>query len=289
MEADLNDLRWKKFDVLDDGFVCLVDYMGNDFSIVQAARVSYGAGTKHVSTDRTLIRYLMRHRHTTPFEMVELKFLVRVPMYIWRQWVRHRTASINEYSMRYSIAIDSVHKTSPQGWRKQSETNKQGSSGFLIEARGKELCEDEQALQEHAARVYKKRLIFNVAREQARKDLPLSTYTEAYWKINLHNLLHFLELRLHHSAQEEIREYAKTIAENIVAPLFPLTWEAFNDYRLEGVTLSRLDIETIQNLIKNRYELEDIFEAQPEEWKTLNKCREREECIEKLKKLGIIQ
>lgn len=289
MEENSQDIRWKKFDVLDDGFVCLVDYMGDDSSIVQAARVSYGDGTKHVSTDRALIRYLMRHRHTTPFEMAELKFLVRVPMDIWRQWVRHRTASINEYSTRYSIAINSAHKTSPRGWRKQSETNKQGSSGFLSETLGEELCKDERALQEHAAQVYRKRLLLNVAREQARKDLPLSTYTEAYWKIDLHNLLHFLELRLHPSAQEEIREYARTIAENIVAPLFPLTWEAFDDYRLKGITLSRLDIETIQNLIKSPYELEAALEAQPEEWKGANKCREREECIEKLKKLGIIK
>ena len=130
-QALLNELRWKKFPVLDDGFVCLVDIMGDDSSIVQAARVSYGEGTKKASDDRTLIRYLLRHRHTTPFEMVELKFLVRVPMDCWRQWIRHRTANVNEYSTRYSIAIDSTQTTPVDEWRSQSQTNRQGSESYL--------------------------------------------------------------------------------------------------------------------------------------------------------------
>ncbi|MGQ9564833.1 MAG: FAD-dependent thymidylate synthase, partial [Thermogutta sp.] len=245
----VEQLRWRKFPVLDSGFVCLVDVMGDDSAIVQAARVSYGEGTKKVSDDRTLIRYLMRHRHTTPFEMAEVKLLVRVPMDIWRQWIRHRTASVNEYSTRYSIAIETAHQTSPDKWRKQSTTNRQGSEGFLDEQTGRVLSREEQELQEHARQVYKRRLGLGVAREQARKDLPLSTYTEAYWKIDLHNLLHFLELRMDKHAQWEIAEYARVIGREIVAPLFPLTWEAFLDYRIEGLTLTRLDCEVISRLV----------------------------------------
>jgi thymidylate synthase (FAD) len=156
-QALLNELRWKKFPVLDDGFVCLVDIMGDDSSIVQAARVSYGEGTKKASDDRTLIRYLLRHRHTTPFEMVELKFLVRVPMDCWRQWIRHRTANVNEYSTRYSIAIDSTQTTPVDEWRSQSQTNRQGSESYLPADVGERLTATERELQEHTRRVYQER------------------------------------------------------------------------------------------------------------------------------------
>src|ERR1700719_1108228 len=142
----VEELRWKKFPVLDDGFVCLVDLMGDDGSVVQAARVSYGEGTKRVSDDRTLIRYLMRHRHTTPFEMAEIKLLVRVPMDCWRQWIRHRTASVNEYSTRYSEAIDAAQKTPPDSWREQSAGNRQGSGGCLEIEAGEELSRAEADL-----------------------------------------------------------------------------------------------------------------------------------------------
>ena len=143
-------LRWKKFPVLNEGFVCLVDVMGDDASIVQAARVSYGEGTRRVSDDRTLIRYLMRHQHTTPFEMAELKLLVRVPMDCWRQWIRHRTASINEYSTRYSVAIDAAQTTSADAWRLQSASNRQGSEGFLDPHAGTDLTAEEAAFQGQA-------------------------------------------------------------------------------------------------------------------------------------------
>jgi len=288
----VEQLRWRKFPVLDDGFVCLVDVMGDDSAIVQAARVSYGAGTKKVSDDRTLIRYLMRHRHTTPFEMAEIKLLVRVPMDIWRQWIRHRTASVNEYSTRYSIAIDTAHQTAPEMWRKQSMTNRQGSEGFLDQQTGAELSREEKELQEHARRVYQHRLQLGVAREQARKDLPLSTYTEAYWKIDLHNLLHFLELRMDRHAQWEIGQYARVIANEIVAPLFPMTWEAFVDYRLQGMSLSRLDCEVIARLVsQGRVPADEsaFLEAQDPGWRELSRCRERDECLEKLKRLGIVR
>lgn len=289
------DLRWKKWPVLDDGFVCLVDCMGDDAAVVQAARVSYGEGTKKVSSDRGLIRYLMRHWHTTPFEMAELKFLVRVPMDCWRQWVRHRTASVNEYSTRYSLAIDAKQKTTADAWRTQSQSNRQGSEGVLPEDVGKELTERESELQEHAQTEYQYRLEQGVAREQARKDLPLSTYTEAYWKVDLHNLLHFLRLRMDAHAQAEIRAYAETIGREIVKPLFPLVWEAFEDYRLESLQLTRLDIGVIQRLHallreqgKSQASEEDFLAAQDPTWVEMKRCRERDECREKLVLLGLL-
>lgn len=233
---ELDAVLGQKFPVLDDGFVVPVDYLGNDSAIVQAARVSYGAGTKKVHEDRGLIRYLMRHRHTTPFEMCEIKFHVRVPMDCWRQWIRHRTASVNEYSTRYSEAIDSCQVTPRDKWRAQSQTNKQGSAKFIGPDRGIFLSGQEQDLHKKAHEVYQQRLKVGVAREQARKDLPLSTYTEAYWKIDLHNLLHFLSLRMDSHAQFEIRQYANQIGE-LVKLWVPMAWEAFTDYRLGGITL----------------------------------------------------
>ena len=227
--------------VLDAGFVRVVDYMGDDSAIVQAARVSYGKGTKRVSEDRTLIRYLMRHAHTTPFEMCEIKLHVRVPMDAWRQWIRHRTASVNEYSTRYSEAIDAAQRTSPGAWRLQSSANRQGSGGVLPLEVGVRLSAEEEALQRRARETYADRIAAGVAREQARKELPLSTYTEAYWKIDLQNLLHFLQLRMEVHAQEEIRSYATVIGEQIVARWVPMAWDAFLDYRRHGVQLSRFE------------------------------------------------
>lgn len=240
MAPELDAVLGHPFPVLDNGFVRVVDYMGSDAAIVQAARVSYGAGTKHVSQDRGLIRYLMRHRHSTPFEMCELKLHVRVPMDIWRQWIRHRTANVNEYSTRYSLAIEESHCTAPEDWRMQSASNRQGSGSEKLDAaRGAGLTAAEEKLHSHAREVYQARLAAGVAREQARKDLPLSTYTEAYWKIDLHNLLHFLELRMDEHAQLEIREYASTIGREIVSRWVPVAWEAFEDYRLGAVAFSR--------------------------------------------------
>jgi thymidylate synthase (FAD) len=227
--------------VLDDGFVRVVDYMGDDAAVVQAARTSYGKGTKRRLEDRGLIRYLMRHAHTTPFEMCELKLHVRVPMDVWRQWIRHRTASVNEYSTRYSEAIDSAQKTAPDAWRLQSTANRQGSGGLLPLEQGRLLSEEEGRLHRSVREIYDARLAAGVAREQARKDLPLATYTEAYWKIDLQNLLHFLELRMDTHAQAEIRAYATVIGEQIVAHWVPLTWEAFLDYRRGGARLSRIE------------------------------------------------
>jgi thymidylate synthase (FAD) len=242
----LDNILGKPFKVLNDGFVRVVDYMGSDESIVQAARVSYGRGTKKIHEDRGLIRYLLRHRHTTPFEMCEIKFHVRVPMDSWRQWIRHRTANVNEYSTRYSVAIDAAQTTLPGEWRFQAKGNRQGSGGHLSPEAGERFTKQEVDFHNLARKIYDVRLEANVAREQARKDLPLSTYTEAYWKMDLHNLLHFLSLRMDAHSQLEIRQYAKIIGEKIVANWCPLTWEAFLDYRMNAMALTGLEIEIVQ-------------------------------------------
>jgi len=290
--AALERLLGVPFKVLDDGFVRVIDYMGSDASVVQAARVSYGKGTKQVSEDRGLIRYLMRHRHTTPFEMCEIKFHVRVPMDCWRQWIRHRMASVNEYSTRYSIAIDAAQQTAPHEWRLQAQGNRQGSSGFLDEARGTALSRKEYELQAHARALYNECLSAGVAREQARKELPLSTYTEAYWKTDLHNLLHFLQLRMAGPAQEEIRAYAAMIGEQIVSQWCPLVWEAFLDYSFHATCFSRLEAAVIQALAAAKphealKHAESFGWLEKDEQKGLKRNRERAELEEKLRALGL--
>lgn len=248
----LDDILGIPFKILDDGFVRVIDYLGSDQSIVQAARVSYGKGTKQVSQDRGLIRYLLRHRHTTPFEMCEIKLHIRIPMDAWRQWIRHRTANVNEYSTRYSLAIESAQTTYPDQWRMQSTDNKQGSSGFFDTKIGNEMTADEKYLHEKTREIYNKRVAQGVAREQARKDLPLSTYTEAYWKIDLHNLLHFLELRMEKNAQLEIREYANTIGNEIVKRWAPIAWEAFEEYALNSKEFSGFELELLSLLANSK-------------------------------------
>ena len=250
----LDEILGKILPVLDDGFVRAIDYMGTDQSIVQAARVSYGKGTKKVHQDRGLIRYLMRNRHTTPFEMCEIKFHVRVPMDSWRQWIRHRTANVNEYSTRYSEAIDAAQRTRKDAWRKQGSANRQSSTGRLDIGTGSYLTVQERRLQDEAQRTYKERLSRGVAREQARKDLPLSTYTEAYWKIDLHNLFHFLALRMDVYAQLEIRNYAKTIGHEVVAKWCPVAWEAFLDYQLNAIVLSGIEKDILSQISQGNLE-----------------------------------
>lgn len=247
----LDEILGKSFNVLDDGFIRVIDYMGSDESIVQAARISYGKGTKKINEDRGLIRYLMRHMHTTPFEMCEIKLHVRLPMDCWRQWIRHRTANVNEYSTRYSIAIDSAQKTKKNEWRIQSTSNKQGSEDFLDASVGAMLSEKEKIIQQQIREMYEERVKYNVAKEQARKDLPLSTYTEAYWKIDLGNLFHFLELRMDIHSQYEIRSYANIIGNEIVSNWCPLAWEAFQDYRLNSVSFSGVEMTLLKYLIEN--------------------------------------
>jgi thymidylate synthase (FAD) len=278
--------------VLDDGFVRVIDYMGDDSSIVQAARVSYGTGTRRVHEDRGLIRYLLRHAHTTPFEMCEIKLHVRAPMDAWRQWIRHRTANVNEYSTRYSVAIDAAQRTPPDRWRLQAADNRQGSAGFLSRDEGEALSASEAALQDSARRTYEERLALGVAREQARKDLPLSTYTEAYWKVDLHNLLHFLLLRMDPHAQEEIRAYAVVIGEQVVARWVPLAWQAFLDYHRDALRLTRIDLEVIAALTGGSPERARQTAAGLGLLKTgadgsLAPNRERQELEAKLTRLGL--
>ncbi|MCX6173490.1 MAG: FAD-dependent thymidylate synthase [Ignavibacteriales bacterium] len=287
----LEEILGKKFPVLDDGFVRVVDYMGGDEAIVQAARVSYGKGTKKVSEDRGLIRYLLRNFHTTPFEMSEIKLHVRVPMDAWRQWIRHRTANVNEYSTRYSIAIDASQKTDAGNWRIQAMDNKQGSEGFFDNAIGSKLTEREVELQQFAREIYQERLQLGVAREQARKDLPLSTYTEAYWKIDLHNLLNFLALRMDNHAQFEIRSYANVIGNEIVSRWCPIAWEAFKDYRMNSMSFSSLELQILKQLVTGNKQaalkLAEDFGWLNKINDKLSKNRERIEMEEKLIELGI--
>lgn len=245
-----SELIGKEFKCLDKGFVRLVDIMGGDESIVQAARVSYGRGTKTVSEDRNLIRYLMRHRHTSPFEMVEYKFHIKLPIFVARQWIRHRTANVNEYSGRYSVMPDEFYVPSPEDVRTQSKSNKQGRSDEPIpEEIAIEFIKDLQDTQNILYEKYNNYLSKEIARELARINLPLSTYTEWYWKIDLHNLFHFLELRLHPTAQFEIREYAKVIA-YIVKETCPIAYQAFEDYRLNAVTFSAVELKVLKNMIQ---------------------------------------
>ncbi len=287
----LEEILGKKFPVLDDGFVRVVDYMGGDEAIVQAARVSYGKGTKKVSEDRGLIRYLLRNFHTTPFEMSEIKLHVRVPMDAWRQWIRHRTANVNEYSTRYSIAIDASQKTDAGNWRIQAVDNKQGSEGFFDNAIGSKLTEREEELQQFAREIYQERLQLGVAREQARKDLPLSTYTEAYWKIDLHNLLNFLALRMDTHAQFEIRSYANVIGNEIVSRWCPIAWQAFKDYRMNAMSFSSLELQILKQLVTgNKHvalKLAEDFGWLNKINDKLTKNRERIELEEKLTELGM--
>jgi thymidylate synthase (FAD) len=234
----------------------------------------------------------MRHGHTTPFEMCEIKLHVRVPMDIWRQWIRHRTANVNEYSTRYSEAIGAAQRTLPGAWRTQSSVNRQGSAGLLPEDVGARLSAEEGEFQERARAVYEGRLAAGVAREQARKDLPLATFTEAYWKIDLQNLLHFLHLRMAVHAQQEIRAYAATIGEQIVARWVPMAWEAFVDYRRRATRLSHAEAAIIAAIASGNAPAA-MQRAEDEGWLPRNdqgrlkSNLERAEFEEKLSALGL--
>ena len=233
-----------KIDVLDHGFVQLIDVMGDDQAIVQAARQSYGEGTRAVSEDRGLIRYLMRHGHTTPFEMVEFKFSIRLPIFVARQLVRQRTASLNEYSGRYSVMKGLFYIPTPDRIGRQSVTNKQGTGEPLPHERAVEFCE---WIENTSRLIYEEYENFidpeeyDVSRELARINLPVNIYTEWTWKLDLHNLFKLLNQRLDHHAQWEIRQYAEAIAV-MVKDRCPVAWEAFQDYQRQAVTFSRMEM-----------------------------------------------
>jgi thymidylate synthase (FAD) len=237
MEARL----YRATPVLDHGFIRVVDYMGDDAAIVQAARVSYGAGTKHVQNDEGLIRYLMRHWHSTPFEMCEIKLHVKLPVFVARQWIRHRTANVNEYSARYSILDREFYIPAPEHLAAQSTVNNQGRGAVLEGAEAARVLDllksDSNRAYDHYEEMLSQEGQQGLARELARMNLPANIYTQWYWKVDLHNLFHFLRLRADPHAQYEIRVYAEAIAET-VKDWLPLAYAAFEDYRMGGVTLS---------------------------------------------------
>ncbi len=278
----LEAVLYQPIEVLDHGFVRVIDYMGDDSSVVQSARVSYGKGTKKISNDKGLIKYLMRHRHSTPFEMCEIKFHIKLPIFIARQWIRHRTANVNEYSARYSILDKEFYIPSAENLAAQSQINNQG--------RGDALTDDEasnviQILKNDAEQTYSNyETLLNensaggvldegklgIARELARMNLTLNTYTQWYWKIDLNNLLHFLALRADDHAQYEIRVYADVILD-LVKKWVPLTFEAFEDYRMGGTELSAKEIHLMKKLIKGEkvsFEEEGLSKR---EWSELQK------------------
>jgi thymidylate synthase (FAD) len=243
---------------LDKGFVRLVDAMGGDDAIVQAARVSYGKGTAKVSQDRGLIRYLMRHRHTTPFEMVEFKFHCKMPIFVARQWVRHRTANINEYSLRYSEARDEFYFPDPENIQFQSALNKQGRLGEVSDELKMKVRNYFEEISDRSFEIYSELNDAGVARELARAILPVNLYTEWYWKNDLHNLLHFIGLRSDSHAQYEIRVFSDAMAESVKA-VAPFAWEAYQDYVVSGLRFSRIEQGLLEQNLPDRV-IEDILE-----------------------------
>lgn len=266
MEAHL----YRAHPVLDHGFIRVIDYMGDDSAIVQAARVSYGAGTKHVQNDEGLIRYLMRHWHSTPFEMCELKLHVKLPVFVARQWIRHRTANVNEYSARYSILDREFYIPAPEHLAAQSTVNNQGRGEVLT---GEEAARVLELLKSDANRAYDHYEAMlsqdgqqGLARELARMNLPANIYTQWYWKVDLHNLFHFLRLRADPHAQYEIRVYAEAIAA-CVKDWVPLAFAAFEDYRMGGVTLSAKAIAVLKRRLAGETVTQEDSGMSKGEWR----------------------
>ncbi len=239
------------FPVLDHGFVSLVDYMGTDECIERAARVSYGYGTRQTSQTRGLLRYLRRHMHTTPSEMVEFKFHCSMPMFVARQWIRHRSANVNEYSGRYSLMPMLFYTPTEEQLQTQSKRNNQGRSGTTVEAeKYAEAIRRWNEIREKSREAYEWMTFEDMARELARIDLPLSTYTQWYWKIDLHNLLHFLKLRVDTHAQWEIQEFGRVMA-GMLKRVAPLSYEAWIDYDVCGARVSRMDLDALRRLVSS--------------------------------------
>ena len=277
---ELEKILYEAIPILDHGFIRVVDYMGNDTSIVQAARVSYGKGTKKVSTDAGLIKYLMRHWHSTPFEMCEIKYHVKLPIFIARQWIRHRTANVNEYSARYSILDKEFYLPAPENLAAQSKINRQGRGEILEGEQAKKVLE---LLKSDAEQTYSNyEMMLNerydgsviddkevgLARELARMNLTLNTYTQWYWKTDLLNLMNFLRLRADHHAQFEIRAYADAMLDT-VKRWVPITYEAFLDYRVGGTEVSAKGKSVIQNLIKGEQVSAEQSGLSKREWNEL--------------------
>ncbi|MEX2007893.1 MAG: FAD-dependent thymidylate synthase [Candidatus Spechtbacterales bacterium] len=291
--------RWlhRPIKCLDHGFVRLVDYMGNDTAIVQAARVSYGKGTKKITEDRGLIRYLRRHLHTTPFEMVEFKFHCKMPMFVARQWIRHRTANVNEYSARYSVLDNEFYLPQAENLAAQSMSNRQGREALLSPDEAREVL---RLLKEDAAQAYEHYNYFlnddgagkpvdesrsMLARELARMNLPVNFYTQWYWKIDLHNLMHFLNLRMDSHALYEIRVFANAIA-RILADAMPISYAAFEDYQVNGMNLSGPEKEIVA---KGTWPMSEQKAEKIALSLLDNNKRETAEFIEKARELGLIK
>ena len=268
LEAQL----YKAHPVLDHGFVRVIDYMGDDAAICQAARVSYGKGTKSVTNDEGLIRYLMRHWHSTPFEMCEIKLHVKLPVFVARQWIRHRTANVNEYSARYSILDREFYIPEPSALAAQSAINNQGRGETLTGAEAARVLEILKSDANRAYDHYEEMLEaedggkLGLARELARMNLPANIYTQWYWKVDLHNLFHFLRLRADPHAQMEIRVYADTICK-LVADWVPAAYSAFEDYRMGGVTLSSKAIECVRKMLQGEKVTQESSGMSKGEWR----------------------
>ncbi|MCP3969086.1 MAG: FAD-dependent thymidylate synthase [Rhodobacteraceae bacterium] len=256
--------------VLDHGLIRVIDYMGDDAAICQAARVSYGKGTRAVTNDEGLIRYLMRHWHSTPFEMCEIKLHVKLPVFVARQWIRHRTANVNEYSARYSILDREFYIPAPDALAAQSTVNNQGRGELLTGAEAERVLEilksDAGRAYDHYEQMLSQDGQAGLARELARMNLPANIYTQWYWKVDLHNLFHFLRLRADPHAQMEIRVYAETIA-SIVADWVPFAYGAFEDYRLGGVTLSSKAIDCVRRMLKGEQVTQESSGMSKGEWR----------------------
>ena len=277
---ELEEVLYEAIPILDHGFIRVVDYMGDDTSIVQAARVSYGKGTKKVSTDAGLIKYLMRHWHSTPFEMCEIKYHVKLPIFIARQWIRHRTANVNEYSARYSILDKEFYLPATEHLAAQSQSNRQGRGNILEGEKAKEVLNLLKGDAEQTYKNYEKMLNekydgsvidengVGLARELARMNLTLNTYTQWYWKTDLLNLMNFLRLRADRHAQYEIRAYADAMLDT-VKKWVPITYEAFMDYRVGGTEVSAKGKEVIKNLIKGEKIDMDKSGLSKREWNEL--------------------
>jgi thymidylate synthase (FAD) len=272
MEAHL----YRAHQVLDHGFIRVIDYMGDDNAICQAARVSYGKGTKTVSNDEGLIRYLMRHWHSTPFEMCEIKLHVKLPVFVARQWIRHRTANVNEYSARYSILDREFYIPQPDALAAQSTTNNQGRGAVLQGAEAARVLEILKTDSNRAYDHYEEMLAEastdgekqGLARELARMNLPANIYTQWYWKVDLHNLFHFLRLRADAHAQMEIRVYADAIC-RVVADWVPHAYAAFEDYRMGGATLSGKAIDCVRRMLKGELVTQETSGMSKGEWREL--------------------
>jgi thymidylate synthase (FAD) len=276
----LEEILFEPIPVLDHGFVRVIDYMGDDAAVVQAARVSYGKGTKKISDDAGLINYLLRHRHTTPFEMCEIKYHVKLPIFVARQWIRHRTANVNEYSARYSVLDREFYVPEEDHLAAQSSSNRQGRGNILLGKEAKRvldiLREDAQMTYDHYIEMLNESEEGNIidvskeglARELARMNLTLSTYTQWYWKTDLHNLLNFLSLRADTHAQYEIRVYADAMMETL-RRWCPITFQSFSDHRVEGVTLSGKAIKVVRKLISGVHINQEESGMSKREWREL--------------------